>query len=99
MKSVEFHPEAETEFAKAAIRYQSEVPGLGGDFEAEVRRVVRVLQEHPLIGAPVVGEIRHFALQQFRHSVVYIPRGPPILILAVAHASRRPQYWIDRIDR
>jgi len=35
---VEFHPEAELELIEAASYYQLQVPGLGDDFEMEVRR-------------------------------------------------------------
>lgn len=36
----EFHPEAEQELYQAALRYDSEVPGLGRRFGEEVERVV-----------------------------------------------------------
>jgi toxin ParE1/3/4 len=95
----EFHPEAETEFAEAALRYESEVPGLGSDFEAEVRRTVSLLQLHPEIGARVVADIRHLKLHRFKHSVIYRVRPNGLLILAIAHGSRRPAYWVERADR
>jgi hypothetical protein len=38
---VEFHPEAELELIEAASYYELQVPGLGGDFEVEVRRATK----------------------------------------------------------
>lgn len=49
----EFHPEAELELYKAALRYEAEVPELGRRFGEEVERVVHLLLEHPEMGARV----------------------------------------------
>ena len=46
----EFHPEAELELIEAASYYELQVPGLGEDFEVEVRRATDLLQQHPEIG-------------------------------------------------
>lgn len=96
MKSIEFHPEAETEFAEATLRYQAEVRGLGVEFEAEVRRAVGLLQEFPDLGSRVVGDIRHLTLRRFKHSIIYVVRPSGLLILAIAHGSREQHYWLSR---
>jgi hypothetical protein len=49
----EFHPEAELELYEAALRYESEVTGLGVRFGSEVERVISLLLEHPGMGARV----------------------------------------------
>ncbi|MEO0422975.1 MAG: type II toxin-antitoxin system RelE/ParE family toxin [Pseudomonadota bacterium] len=99
MNSIEFHPEAETEFAEATLRYQSKVPGLGVEFEAEVRRAVGLLQQFPELGARVAGQIRHLTLRRFKHSVIYVAQPESLLILAIAHGSRDQQYWLSRAGR
>ena len=43
----EFHPEAELEVIESAAWYESQVPGLGLDFGAEVERVIELLLENP----------------------------------------------------
>jgi toxin ParE1/3/4 len=95
----EFHPEAEFEIIEAAAHYESEVPGLGERFGEEVERVIELLLENPKLGAAVEGEIRHFVLRRFPFSVVYAEVGDILYILAVAHGSRRPGYWSERIGR
>ena len=67
----EFHPEAELEILGYAARYESEVPGLGERLGEEVERVIELLLENPILGAPLEGEIRHFVLRRFPHSVIY----------------------------
>ena len=42
-----FHPEAEAEFADAAVFYESRLIGLGKSFVAEVERTVSLTREHP----------------------------------------------------
>ena len=47
---LEFHPDAELELIEAALHYELQVPGLGGNFESEVRRATDILLDHPEIG-------------------------------------------------
>jgi hypothetical protein len=68
----EFHPEAELEVIEAAARYDAAVPGLGERFGDEVERVIELLLERPELGARVIGEIRHFVLQRFPFSIIYV---------------------------
>jgi hypothetical protein len=93
----EFHPEAEVEITESAARYEAEVPGLGLQFATEVERVIELLLERPKLGAPVDGEIRHFVLRRFPFSVIYVKLGSLLYVLAVAHGSRSPGYWVSRV--
>jgi toxin ParE1/3/4 len=95
----EFHPEAEFEVIEAAAHYESEVPGLGERFGDELERVIELLIDNPKLGATVEGEIRHFVLRRFPFSVIYAEVGDVLYILAVAHGSRKPGYWSERIGR
>ena len=95
----EFHPEAEFEVIEAAAHYELEVSGLGIRFGNEVERVVELLIENPKLCAPVEGDIRHFILRQFPFSVIYAEAGGILYILAIAHGSRKPRYWSERIGR
>lgn len=95
----EFHPQAEVEVLEYAARYESDVPGLGERFGDEVERVVELLLENPNLGAPLEGEIRHFVLRRFPHSIIYAVVHDLLYILAVAHGRREPGYWATRVDR
>jgi plasmid stabilization system protein ParE len=92
----EFHPEAELEFIESAARFESEVPGLGIRFGAEVLRTVELLLENPLIGADIGGDMRHWVLRRFPFSIVYWIEEETLHILAVAHGHREPEYWRQR---
>jgi toxin ParE1/3/4 len=75
------------------------VRGLGVRFSEEVDRVIELLRENPKIGALVNGDLRHFVLRRFPHSIVYAVLGETLFIIAVAHGSRKPGYWRSRAGR
>ncbi len=94
----EFHPEAEQELYEAALRYESEVAGLGRRFGEEVERVVQLLLEHPELGSRLDNDLRHFILRRFPFSIVYAAATDLVYIVAVAHGSREPGYWQPRVQ-
>ncbi len=96
----EFHSQAREEFLGAVSRYEAEVPGLGARFIAEFERCIGLLLETPQIGSPMGGKLRRFVLDDhFPFSIVYAIQGDTLLVIAVAHASRRPGYWKRRSVR
>jgi hypothetical protein len=50
VRSVEFHPDAQTEFVAAARFYEDQTTGLGFDFMATVQPTYERLLEFPLSG-------------------------------------------------
>ena len=93
---LELHPEADQELWEAALRYEFEVPGLGGRFGAEVKRVTDLLLEYPDIGKEVGYGRRKFSLHRFLFTLIYAPSPEVLHVLAVAHERRRPNYWRSR---
>ena len=96
---LEFHPEAELELIEAAVYYNSQVPGLGERFEAEVVRATNVLLEQPMIGRPADPNLREFVLQRFPFTLIYSATSDVVRIEAVAHQRRLPRYWQTRVHR
>ncbi|MDF0673469.1 MAG: type II toxin-antitoxin system RelE/ParE family toxin [Nitrospira sp.] len=93
----EFHPEAEVELIEAAAYYERHVPGLGDRFQCEIRRIVDLLVSQPQIGAPADPNLRKFILTRFPFTLYYSITADVLRIEAVAHHSRRPGYWKERI--
>jgi plasmid stabilization system protein ParE len=96
---VEFHPDAELELIEAASYYELHVPGLGEDFEVEVRRATFLLQRHPEIGLQLDDELRRFILNRFPYTLIYSVSSTVLHVLVVAHQNRRPGYWRSRMSR
>lgn len=64
----------------------------------EVLRSVQLIQQHPAGWHPLAPEIRRCRLRRSPYSVVYTVEIGEILILAIAHQHRKPDYWRDRIN-
>ena len=94
---VSTHPEAEQELIEGAQRYKRQVNArLGAAFVAEYERVVAQLLRYPHFGSIWRGPLRHYPLRRFPYSVIYHVSGDAMRILAVAHQSRKPEYWVRR---
>lgn len=88
---------AEEEMIEASVFYQAAAPGLGAGFLDEVGRVVNVLREHPELGQLVGRGLRRALLHRFPFSLIYSVEVDAVLIVAVAHQRRQPDYWKGRV--
>jgi plasmid stabilization system protein ParE len=95
--SSRFLSAAETEFADAAAFYEAERVGLGNEFFETIQDAVERLQELPEMGNPVDSKYRSVVVRRFPFRIVYRISDGEIVIVAVAHQSRRPEYWRDRV--
>ena len=95
----EFHPTASDEIVETTAYYESEVPGLGDRFIAEVESIIEVLCDQPNIGQSVGDKLQRILLARFPYSLIYSIESERIWVIAVAHHRRRPGYWQERIDR
>ncbi|MGE0811158.1 MAG: type II toxin-antitoxin system RelE/ParE family toxin [Immundisolibacter sp.] len=66
------------------------------DFRNEVQHTARQLLEHPEIGVRLHQKLRRYALHGYPFNLVYRLTPETIIIVALAHQSRRPGYWADR---
>lgn len=102
MTSVFWHSLARRELFEASDFYDAESAGLGDIFLDAVENGVAVLKAQPGLGNLIRRETRRFVIARFPYSIVYrVDRGTGIeearlVILAIAHQRRRPQYWAGR---
>ena len=96
MKSVRFLSPAEWEMVQAARYYESKVPRVGSEFLSEVQRVVQGIAIHPEAAPKVKGKIRRRILTRFPYAILYQVDPDEIVILAVMHLRRHPDYWHSR---
>ena len=94
---------AAEEAAEAAARYEMQQPGLGTDFERAVDAALDLLEEEfvPLVSMPgAAGKhgAKRLILKRFPYDVVVKERDGDLLVIAIAHHSRRPAYWRDRLS-
>lgn len=91
------HPGARCDFDHAVDWYIAEAGNAAAArFIDEVARLRALIIEHPRIGAPRRSGARGLVLRSFPYTRMYRDHGEYIQIVAFAHHSRRPDYWIKR---
>ena len=89
---------ASTEFEAAIRWYEERRRGLGADFYDAVLGTITLIEGQPEIGTVVRGEesTRRVLVSRFPYQVVYHLTPTQIVIVAVPHLKRRPNYWKTR---
>lgn len=95
---VAFHDEASAEYDAAFDWYLERSPDAALKFDAEVDRVLTLVIQAPQRWATGPHSTHKFLLRQFPFILIYREqiRGE-IQIIAVAHTSRKPGYWKQRL--
>jgi len=91
-----FHPEASAEFEGAVAYYEERQRGLGLDLALEVQAAIQNIVAFPHTWPVVEGEIRRCLVHRFPYGILYSVEPTEILILAVMHLHRDPDYWKQR---
>ncbi len=102
MTELRFHPAARVELVEAVVYHEEQRPGYGDRFEAEVQEAVDRILQFPESGSPLKDyppelEARAFRLQTLRYSLIVAVVDGEQLVSAVAHHSRKPGYWRERV--
>ena len=90
---LEFLPEAVADAEEAIRYYEERVPGLGSRFRAEVEIVCAAIVHNPLLWRERPGGFRRVNIPGFPDNEAYFIRGERMLVAAVGHGSRHPDYW------
>ena len=96
MKS-RLHEAADAELSEAVGYYDWKAAGLGDRFLAEVKLATRSIEKYPEIAPAIDYGVRAKTLNRFPYTLMYVLDEDGIFIVAVAHQSRRPAYWADRL--
>jgi plasmid stabilization system protein ParE len=91
-----FVDEARIEFLDCISYYEKQQPKLGRRFKVEVEQNILWLAEHSEACRLRSAGYRRLNLRIFPYYIPYIVRGSTLWILAIAHAQRKPEYWIQR---
>lgn len=92
-----FIAEAREEFLAGVAYYNAAEVGLGVRFSRAVEKAIVFVMAFPKIGAASAFGTRRVVVKDFPFVLIYkfLPIG--LVIFAVAHQSRRPGYWRDRM--
>lgn len=92
-----FHPRAREEFDEAFDFFAERTPVLARRFLKSTVTTIDLLRDYPTVGRPIGRATRRFAIRPFPYDLIYLPGRDDILVVAIAHHRRRPEYWRDRL--
>lgn len=83
---------------EAARFYFHEDPDVELRFAECIDSAIEQVTSRPNSWPIIVEDVRRYVLAIFPYSLIYSIEVDHVLILAVAHHSRHPDYWNDRIN-
>ena len=89
---------AKSDVADAIAYYNSEEPGLGSQFAAEVRKTIERVLQFPNAWASVSKRVRRCQVNRFPYSVFYSLKNDIVVVIAVLHNHREPRTWQTRVE-
>ncbi len=88
---------ATAELEQAVAWYEEREPGLGERLYVAFQEARLFIRRNPQMGSPFDYGTRNWRVPGFPYRLIYIELTDEILIVAVAHNSRRPGYWRKRV--
>jgi toxin ParE1/3/4 len=97
VKPAKYHPLAQSELIDSALYYENRHTGLGDRFLTAVDNSLKLVREHPGLGAPSDRGARILRVKKFPFGIVYKEYDEHIFVVAIAHFSRKPGFWHRRM--
>ncbi|MCA9682058.1 MAG: type II toxin-antitoxin system RelE/ParE family toxin [Myxococcales bacterium] len=102
MRRILIEAQAEAELREAISWYEEQSPELGDSLWEAIDEVLQRLRVEPDGGTVVpdvdpVHRLRRSFTKRFNYAVVFIPFADEVKVVAFAHMSRRPNYWLGRV--
>jgi len=96
-KRLEYHQGAIADVKSAVAWYRKRSANAALDFIEELHRAAETIRQAPERWPVGKNKTRRFLLWRFPFSIIYSEQKSVITIWAVAHGSRRPEYWTSRL--
>jgi plasmid stabilization system protein ParE len=96
VKTVRLLLPAEHEMLDAARYYQIQAHGLGEEFLRKVELALQDIAANPERWPVAGSEVRRRLIHRFPYAVLYRVDATEVVVLAIAHLRRRPEYWVQR---
>lgn len=100
---IALHAEASIELTEAADWYQrNDHTGFAEDFLESIDKALEQIAEMPYAWPRCRGvsnelpPLHRFVVRKLPYVIVYLVQRTGIVVVAVAHTSRQPLYWLDR---
>lgn len=87
---------AEKDYAESLCWYASRSTALASDFDDEFDRALSQILCDPLRFPSCGLRHRYYLMRRFPFRVIYRIDGEDVVVVAVAHTARSPDYWTNR---
>ncbi len=81
--------------------YEAKRDGLGIDFRDSIDETIENIRQYADRGTPLLAivsrTVRRHLVPKFPYQVIYYVDGTDLVVIAIAHTSRRPHYWQTRL--
>ena len=89
----DFHPEAEEELNSAIDYYEDIQEHLGLEFANEVYKTIYRIIDFPYAWQPMTSKTRRCLTNRFPFGIIYKITEERIIIIAIMHLNKKPNYW------
>ena len=96
MFSIRMRPLAAAELEDSATWYETQRPGLGSTFGAEIQRVLDTLAADPKRFPIILDDMREAPVDLFPYAIYYRVKQGEVIVTSVFHTSRDPAIWKGR---
>lgn len=97
-RQLEFHPDVTDDIKGSYLWYEDQLQGLGNRFLNELEDGYTAVQNFPDTWANFQYGFKRYILNKFPFSILYKVTEEKIVVVAVMHNSRKPNYWLDRLS-
>lgn len=98
MTSPRFLPAARSEFLDSIRYYRSRSPRVAREFAKAVKDAIGAILQFPEAAPILRGSIGRKILHRFPFSLLYSADAGGVVLVAVMHHHRHPEYWTGRVD-
>lgn len=96
MRTADYLPAARSDFDESFDWYAKRSPRAALGFVAAVDQALATIAANPERFAVFDGVHRACPVSRYPFRIVYREVEDRVVVVAVAHAKRRPNYWMDR---
>jgi hypothetical protein len=93
---IEFLDPAFIEYKEAIDYYDLQIKGMSNKFISEIDRTISIIKNYPESYSLYTKHTRKATVSIFPYNIIYSIGDEIILIIAIAHQHRKPNYWSKR---
>lgn len=93
---IDFRKEAISEVSEAIDWYRQRSMQSAAKFNERLDKAIAGIEADPARYAKIHLDFRYILVFGFPYTVIFQIRSDYIMVLAIAHTSRRDKYWMDR---